>query len=123
MSQLLQSLWKAQFGFKVNLDDLALEPLDELEKQFEQVYDHLKIIFANDAEILKYLNQIQVDGKALFQTTPAYDYRPDIPGNGFWTYLKLLTKFGLYMKLYSEAEGENISEDLRAKALDICMVS
>lgn len=122
MTQLFRYLWRKQFGFKVDLNQLALEPFDGLEKQFEDVYNQLKDIFADNADILSYLDKIQVDGKLLFRVAPAYDYRPDTPGNGFWTYLKLLTKFGLYIKLYRETEGVHISEDLKAKALDICKV-
>lgn len=114
----LCNLWSRQIDLPFEARQIELDPERQLESQLEEIFTEIKRIHAEDCELLQCIEKAYEGCKLLLEIAPLYDYDRDHQANGYWTFAKLIIKFGKVI-LVTSNEPVNFKRDQVVHVLQV----
>lgn len=107
MFEIIRQLWRYQIEFPFDSYQLKIDSNKPLEVIVDDSFAEIKQILCNDNELLELLDQTYAGTRFLLDIAPMHQCDPNIKANGYWGYIKLVTKFIKMLILSSKAGSFN----------------
>lgn len=81
-------------GYAFDIEKARIDNDRSISDQLDQVFHTLTVIYADDVELIDYIQRIRHDVDLVLQQAPLFDLDDQKQGNGYWTLLIIMIKFG-----------------------------
>nr|XP_046917871.1 hormone-sensitive lipase-like [Dermatophagoides farinae] len=81
-------------GYAFDIEKARIDNDRSISDQLDQVFHTLTVIYADDVELIDYIQRIRHDVDLVLQQAPLFDLDDQTQGNGYWTLLIIMIKFG-----------------------------
>lgn len=115
MTQIINKLLQSQLGFPFDLQKVQLDAEKPLISQLDEAFSCIHKVYLQDE---KQITNVWKGGKFLLEIAPLYDYDDKTHANGYWSFAKLIIKFGKILQINA---NENVYN--REQVVSVLQVS
>lgn len=90
-------LWnfiQSPVGYSFDIEKACIDKDRPIEEQLHEVFHSMKETYADDEELIAYIDRIKEDSELIYIQAVLFDFDEQTQGNGYWTLLIIMIKFG-----------------------------
>lgn len=107
MRKIIGQLLKSQVGFPFDSHQVELSTEIPLITQLNETFACIHKTYLQDEELEQVITSVWKGGQFLLEIAPLYDYDASTHANGYWSFAKLIIKFGKVMQIASSEDAFN----------------
>lgn len=115
MSVIISEFLQSQLGFPFDLQKVKLDDEKPLLIQLDEAFSHIQKEYLQDE---KQISSVWKRGQFLLKIAPLYDYDNKTNANGYWSFAKLVIKFGKILQINASKNVYN-----REQVVNVLQVS